>query len=95
MNLHDIQFTYRVLYSQYANIDAETYDLCYEIYRTIWIEFLDMLREHFKDLSLVRDNKIYKCIDIVSHSGKLRLELCVDGVWIGVNLLDLKENELK
>ncbi|AXC36929.1 hypothetical protein [Escherichia phage UB] len=59
---------------------------------------MDELHDYYHDLCIVRDNKIYKFRDIVSHSGKLRLELSTDSDvdWIGVNLLELKnEKQLK
>ncbi|EFJ0711504.1 hypothetical protein AYH43_005111, partial [Escherichia coli] len=77
--------------------DAGEY-LYSEIYRSVWIKFLDELHEYYHDLCIVRDNKIYKFRDIVSHSGKLRLELSTDSDvdWIGVNLLELEnEKQLK
>lgn len=97
MNLNDIQFTYKFLYIQYATVDAGEY-LYGEIYHSVWIKFLDELHEYYHDLCIVRDNKIYKFRDIVSHSGKLRLELSTDSDvdWIGVNLLELEnEKQLK
>ncbi|MCU6294511.1 hypothetical protein [Escherichia coli] len=99
MLLNDIQFTYKFLYIQYATVDAGEY-LYNEIYRSVWIKFLDELHEYYHDLCIVRDNKIYKFRDIVSHSGKLRLELSTDSdrdvEWIGVNLLELEnEKQLK
>lgn len=96
MNLNDIQFTYRVLYMEYSHTDPKDYHY-YETFRTIWIDFLDELKEYYDSVRIVRDGRIYTCKDVVSHSGKLRLELYTEGHgWIGLNLLDLdNETQLK
>lgn len=91
MNYHDLQFTYQLLYDDMNN-ELGFYN---EVHHKIWSNYLSEIQHHFIGLPLRRNNKNYRCTDVVSHRGRLRLEFYRrDGDFIGINLLKFgEENE--
>lgn len=93
MNYHDLQFTYKLLFDDMS----DEIGLYSTALNQIWLNYLSDIQLHFIGYPIRRNNKNYRCTDVVSHRGRLRLEFYRrDGDFIGINLLDLdNEKQLK